>query len=497
MLQIKQGNGAGFKINLLYPSGKTVILKGCRYLTITLQLPDGAVQSCRRVGIDEVTNAVYLQLDKTELSTTGKYAVVITVQADDKTVVATPLFEILEVTSSAAPGYKEAVLSLSVKTVQNPAGIVTTGASPQIDTATGCWLVYNDTIKSYINSGVPVTSVSSAIDIPGRNIKDRSIDTSKTLFAHSGGVDAEDGGSFTELFTYGPDGEGISLGVEYSGVYFQMDNSKLFLARDDMRNVKLGSIVPAHTRFFSVTGDQEAELIMSSVNNNCQVFARFETDDGDTTVFGFAKNDLSNVDANALPLHISISYNKTKDIFTISQNKIIVETDNIDIRLLRLVKRNKCNSEFHTRNAVKCWKHPVGLSGGNGGNPTGPVNQKINSVFKYEKSNSFTLKHAYSGSIVESISSFVKPFYCFNEVERFAALRNTGRTKKIAANGIDQAGKITINRTQAKQHFGLAVFANNVQISNIAEFEIGICYKFDVDRENFLEKNIEKFISIK
>lgn len=159
---IKLGNGCGIKATLLLPSGTTAAdLHKARYINAVLVLPSSATQV---VGVqyDEVLNVLYVRLTYAEhLTTEGQYKILFNVMLEGGTMYSTVLNEFAYVSSSASEGYEELTIEMSMVVLQFPDNVANTGASPKIS-ENGTWLVYNDTLKAYEDTGIDCGSTAAA-----------------------------------------------------------------------------------------------------------------------------------------------------------------------------------------------------------------------------------------------------------------------------------------------------------------------------------------------
>ena len=156
MYDIKLGQGCGIKATMLTPAGGVCDLRRARYIAATLLLPSNRTMNCADISFNEVTNAVYVRLLGTrELTTPGRYGIVFNVKLEDKTMYSTPAIYFADVSSDAATGYHELTLSLSLTVVNFTENVSYTGASPKISDK-NTWLVYDDNLNAYVDTGVEV-----------------------------------------------------------------------------------------------------------------------------------------------------------------------------------------------------------------------------------------------------------------------------------------------------------------------------------------------------
>lgn len=156
MYDIKLGQGCGIKATMLTPTGGVCDLRRARYIAATLLLPSNRTMNCADISFNEVTNAVYVRLLGTrELTTPGRYGIVFNVKLEDKTMYSTPAIYFANVSPDAATGYHELTLSLSLTVVNFPDNVSYTGASPKISDK-NTWLVYDDNLNAYVDTGVEV-----------------------------------------------------------------------------------------------------------------------------------------------------------------------------------------------------------------------------------------------------------------------------------------------------------------------------------------------------
>lgn len=118
-------------------------------------LPNGASIPCADVSIDDVTNSVYVRLlaDR-ELTMIGKYGIMFNLKLANGVMYSSPMVVFAEVSADAEVEYKELNISLGVALTYLPANVAYTGASPKIG-PNGTWLVYNDELNAYEDTGEP------------------------------------------------------------------------------------------------------------------------------------------------------------------------------------------------------------------------------------------------------------------------------------------------------------------------------------------------------
>lgn len=156
MYYVKKGYGCGLKISLIQPSGVAVDLRKVRYIAGVLRLPSGQTMTLSDINFDELTNNVFIRLLATrELTTEGNYAIVVNVKLSDNTMYSTQLAEIINVDADNAGGYVEQAIALALTVVNFPGNVNITGCSPKISDK-NTWIVYDDTLKAYVDTGVSV-----------------------------------------------------------------------------------------------------------------------------------------------------------------------------------------------------------------------------------------------------------------------------------------------------------------------------------------------------
>lgn len=156
MYYVKKGYGCGLKISLIQPSGVAVDLRKVRYIAGILRLPSGQTMTLSDINFDELTNNVFIRLLATrELTTEGNYAIVVNVKLSDNTMYSTQLAEIINVDADNAGGYVEQAIALALTVVNFPGNVNITGCSPKISDK-NTWIVYDDTLKAYVDTGVSV-----------------------------------------------------------------------------------------------------------------------------------------------------------------------------------------------------------------------------------------------------------------------------------------------------------------------------------------------------
>ena len=113
-------------------------------------------------SIDRETNTVYARLlPDRELKVTGEYGLFVNVKMVSNRVLATHVLKIVKVVEGSETKYTELPLSLDANLIDVPYNVITTGASPKIG-PNNTWLVYNDEIKAYEDTGVSVESAKEA-----------------------------------------------------------------------------------------------------------------------------------------------------------------------------------------------------------------------------------------------------------------------------------------------------------------------------------------------
>lgn len=156
MYNIRLGYGCGIKATLLCNGVQLANLRKARYIGAVLVLPDGATMNCADVAFDEVTQAVYVRLlPDRELINEGAYGIVFNAAIGANEMFSSGVVNVVEVSADAELGYQEITFDVSVNIVNFPQNVAYTGASPKIsDHQT--WLVYDDEIDAYVDTGVDV-----------------------------------------------------------------------------------------------------------------------------------------------------------------------------------------------------------------------------------------------------------------------------------------------------------------------------------------------------
>lgn len=156
MYYVKTGYGCGLKVSLVQPSGAAVDLRKVRYIGAVLRLPSGQTMTVSDINFDELTNNVFVRLLPTrELTTEGNYAIVFNVKLSDNTMYSTQLVEIINVDADNPAGYIETTIAMSLTVVNFPSNVDVTGCSPKIGD-NNTWLVYDDELNAYVDTGVSV-----------------------------------------------------------------------------------------------------------------------------------------------------------------------------------------------------------------------------------------------------------------------------------------------------------------------------------------------------
>ena len=162
MIEIKQGTSLGVRIVLKRPSGTDADLRRARELSVWLQLPSGETMQALDSSIDRETNTVYARLlPDRELKVTGEYGLFVNVKMVSNRMLATHVLKIVKVVGGSEIKYTELPLSLDANLIDVPYNVITTGASPKIG-PNNTWLVYNDEIKAYEDTGISVESAKEA-----------------------------------------------------------------------------------------------------------------------------------------------------------------------------------------------------------------------------------------------------------------------------------------------------------------------------------------------
>lgn len=166
MYNIKLGYGCGIKATLLTPSGAVCDLRDARYVRVILRLPNGSTMPCENTSIDTVTNAVYIRLlPEIELTKIGEYGLIFNIKLDGHEMYSSPIVSVVQVSATAESGHQELLLQVQTEVTYMPANIEDTGYSPKMSTR-GTWLVYNDNLKAFEDTGV-ATSSENVINING------------------------------------------------------------------------------------------------------------------------------------------------------------------------------------------------------------------------------------------------------------------------------------------------------------------------------------------
>ncbi len=156
MYYVKTGYGCGLKVSLVQPGGAAVDLRRVRYVGAILHRPGGQTMTVSDINADELTNNVFVRLLATrELTVEGDYSIVFNVKLADNTMYSTALTAIVNVDDNNDPGFNEATLSLALTVIDCPSDATITGSSPKIG-PNDTWLVYDDTLGAYVDTGVKV-----------------------------------------------------------------------------------------------------------------------------------------------------------------------------------------------------------------------------------------------------------------------------------------------------------------------------------------------------
>ena len=157
MYNIKHGYGCGIKATLLTASGEVCDLRRARYKGAVLVLPNGSTIPCADVSVDDITNTMYVRLlGDRELTTIGRYGILFNVKLANGVMYSSPIVMFADVQDDAEMEYRELNISIAVTVTYLPANVAYTGASPKIS-PNGTWLVYNDELNAYEDTGEPAS----------------------------------------------------------------------------------------------------------------------------------------------------------------------------------------------------------------------------------------------------------------------------------------------------------------------------------------------------
>lgn len=165
MYNIKHGYGCGIKATLLTASGEVCDLRRARYKGAVLVLPNGSTIPCADVSVDDITNTMYVRLlGDRELTTIGRYGILFNVKLANGVMYSSPIVMFADVQDDAEMEYRELNISIAVTVTYLPANVAYTGASPKIS-PNGTWLVYNDELNAYEDTGEPASYAGVAGNI--------------------------------------------------------------------------------------------------------------------------------------------------------------------------------------------------------------------------------------------------------------------------------------------------------------------------------------------
>lgn len=165
MYNIKHGYGCGIKATLLTASGEVCDLRRARYKGAVLVLPNGSTIPCADVSVDDITNTMYVRLlGDRELTTIGRYGILFNVKLANGVMYSSPIVMFADVQDDAEMEYRELNISIAVTVTYLPANVAYTGASPKIS-PNGTWLVYNDELNAYEDTGEPASYAGLAGNI--------------------------------------------------------------------------------------------------------------------------------------------------------------------------------------------------------------------------------------------------------------------------------------------------------------------------------------------
>lgn len=190
MYNIRLGYGCGIKATLLTASGEVCDLRKARYKGALLVLPNGSTIPCADVSVDDVTNAMYVRLlGDRELTTIGKYGILFNVKMANGVMYSSPVVMFGEVQEEAEMEYNELNISIAVTVTYLPSNVAYTGASPKIS-PNGTWLVYNDEINAYEDTGQPANyaGVLGAIEELREGITERVMVDWRTVGKNADGA---------------------------------------------------------------------------------------------------------------------------------------------------------------------------------------------------------------------------------------------------------------------------------------------------------------------
>ena len=157
MYNIKHGYGCGIKATLLTASGEVCDLRRARYKGAVLVLPNGSTIPCADVSVDDITNTMYVRLlGDRELTTIGRYGILFNVKLANGVMYSSPIVMFADVQDDAEMEYRELNISIAVTVTYLPSNVAYTGSSPKIS-PNGTWLVYNDELNAYEDTGEPAS----------------------------------------------------------------------------------------------------------------------------------------------------------------------------------------------------------------------------------------------------------------------------------------------------------------------------------------------------
>lgn len=161
MYILKAGEGCVLKMRLVEANGAPIELRNARFVQAILHLPNEATMLCEDVRFDEVSQLVFVRLSaKSELTMEGVYGININALFDGRRVVTSAVLDFAEVKANAESRYYELLIDLIVSTTDVPSCVKYTGASPKIS-ENGTWLVFNDEINAFEDTGISIFGKSA------------------------------------------------------------------------------------------------------------------------------------------------------------------------------------------------------------------------------------------------------------------------------------------------------------------------------------------------
>ncbi|MCD8265695.1 MAG: hypothetical protein LUC33_00930 [Prevotellaceae bacterium] len=154
---LKYGYGCRIKATLLNEFGDSLFLQRSRGITAVVVTPLGLPMNVPKDAIryNEYRNDIHVVLAPRVFASEGVYRIVVNVRTGAGGMVASKLTPFVAVAQGVPGGTADADIVLNMEALSFPASVNTLGGSPKIS-ANGTWLVFNDVLNAYEDTGIAV-----------------------------------------------------------------------------------------------------------------------------------------------------------------------------------------------------------------------------------------------------------------------------------------------------------------------------------------------------